>query len=328
MTASPYRKADRAVDKTTDTALHLPPSLREGGTIGVMAPSSRTDYQAVDRAIAFLEENDYRVRVHPQVWSEDGQSAGTPAEKADALHDLLRDPDIDAVFFARGGNRAGHMLPHLDFRLIRRAPKIMMGYSDATILLNTIHRKTGLVTFHGPVLQRFAKPLPPDQVRQCFDMLAGKKTAIDMSACRVLRPGSARGPLLGGNLSLVCSMAGTKWQPRWDGAVLFLEDCADELSRYDRMFLQLRHAGILERIGGLVLGAFTDTRDTGALPFGFTLEDIVMEATEGLGIPVVSGAPFGHGADLVTLPVGGVAGLTARNGKTGVRLTLAGKMTV
>lgn len=310
-----------------DRIIRRPPPLREGDIIGVMAPSSRTDHESIDRAIAFLEEYGYRVRVHPQTWSAHGQSAGTAEEKAEALHELVRDGDIAAVFFARGGNRAGYMLPHLDYRLIARAPKIMMGYSDATILLNAIHRKTGLVTFHGPLLQRFARPLPAGQVAQCLDLLAGKKTPLDMDGCRVWRAGKARGPLLGGNLSLVASMAGTPWQPRWDGAILFVEDCADELSRYDRMFMQLRHAGILDRIGGLVLGGFTDTRDTGTLPFGLTLEEIVMDATAGLGIPVVAGAPFGHGPDLLTLPVGGTASLSASRGKTGVRLALAEKMT-
>lgn len=305
----------------------LPPSLRPGDTIGVMAPSSRPDHATIDRAIAELEDHGYRAYVHPQTWSEDGQSAGTAEDKAMALHDLLRDPAIDGIVFARGGNRAGFMLEHLDYRLIARHPKVMMGYSDVTVLLNAIYHKTGLVGFHGPLLQRFAKPLADAQLTQCFDLLRGKKPAIGLKGSRVLRPGKAHGTLLGGNLSVLCSMIGTKWQPRFDDSILFLEDIGDELSRYDRMFQQLRNAGILEKISGLLLGDFSDTKDTGILPFGFTLDEIALNALGGRNIPVVAGAPFGHGTDLYTIPVGAEARLTAAGGKTGAKLVLTGAAT-
>ena len=179
-----------------------------------------------------------------------------------------------------------------------------MGYSDITALLNAIHTETGLVTFHGPMAQT---KLPPSQMKQSLALLSGKTVDIPMGRAKTLRPGKAAGKLVGGNLSLVCSLMGTPWQPNFRGAILFLEDCDDELSRYDRMLRQLANAGAFTQAHAVVFGSFTGNKDSGSLPFGFSMEEIFKEVLAGTKIPAVMNAPFGHGKDLYTLPVGGRA---------------------
>jgi len=289
-----------------------PPLLQKGDTIGIMAPSSRVDRARLEQGVAMLEERGYNVYVHPQTWKKQGQSAGGVNDKVKALHDLFKNPKVKAIICARGGNRAGQMLPLLDYKLIKKNPKIIMGYSDVTALLNGIHKETGLITFHGPLVHHKAANTPPQkQQDQSFDLLSGEKMDIPMGRTKVLRAGKASGELVGGNLSLICSLMGTPWEPDFKGKILFLEDCDEELSRYDRMFQQLSNAGVFQQVKGVLLGAFTGATDTGFLPFGMTMEDIFREAVGGAKIPVVMNAPFGHGKNLYTLPVGGTANLKA-----------------
>lgn len=287
----------------------LPP-LRPGDLIGVMAPSSRVDKAKIDAGVAALEKRGYRVYVHPYTWKKHGQSAGTAREKAKALHDLFRRPAIKAIICAGGGNRAAAMLPLLDFDLIKKNPKILLGYSDITALINAIYKETGMTAFHGPTLRGIGGGSPGKiQIDQCLALLCGEETSIPMPRAKMLRPGRASGPLIGGNLSLIASLMGTPWEPDFSGKIVFIEDCEDELSRYDRMLRQLAQAGAFHKAAGAIFGTFTNNKDTGSLPFGFTLEEIIRDALHGTKIPAVMNAPFGHGKDLYTFPVGGTGHL-------------------
>jgi len=294
-----------------------PPALKKGDTIGIMAPSSRVDRDVVAKAVAKFEDLGFRVHVHPQTFARHGQSAGTGQQKAMALHDLYKDSRIKAIFTACGGNGAGTMLEHLDFKLIARNPKILIGYSDVSALLNAIYEKSGTTTFHGPMLRKLSGDLKPAQLKQCFNLLGGRNADVKLSGSRVIRAGKAEGPLVGGNLSLVCSLLGTPWQPDFRGKILFLEDCADEASRIDRMLLQLRNAGVFAQVKGVVLGGFTDITDNGHRPYRKTVTQMIRECTEGFDIPVIVNAPFGHGRDLYTLPLGIPARLNATARKPG-----------
>ncbi|HEU4839375.1 MAG TPA: LD-carboxypeptidase [Micavibrio sp.] len=281
----------------------LPPPLQPGDTIGVMAPSSYIDADALENGADFLRAKGYNILIHPQCGARLNQSAGTGEQKRDALHDLVRNPEVEAVFFAAGGNRALHILDLLDYKLIKKHPKIYMGFSDNTALLNVITAKTGIVTYHGPTVKRFPKN---PQADFNLSLLSGKENSIPMIGARVLREGSAKGILIGGNLSLFRYLVGSGEIPNPKGAILFLEDISEEYSHIDRDFCYLRRCGLLEKIGGLVLGQFSDMRDTGT-PFGFSFEDIIAEYTAGLDIPILTNAPFGHGEDLYALPIGAKA---------------------
>lgn len=290
-----------------------PPALKKGDTIGIMSTSSWVSQADLDKARAFLESKGYKVLLHPQSTNQLNQSAGTAQEKADAFHDLIQDPDIKAIFGARGGNRAMTMLDKLDFNLVAANPKIIMGYSDVTALLNSIHKETGLTTFHGPLFRE----LPgrdDDDIDQMLALLEGKTPAINFSESTIIKEGTAKGRLIGGNLSVLQALSGTPYQPDTDGTILFFEDTGDHLSRYDRMLAHMKLAGWFNKISGVIIGSFTDTEDDPDRPFGFTLEDIIREHLSDLDIPIVMNAPFGHGDKLCTLPIGGEAALKAENG--------------
>ncbi len=284
--------------------LSTPPLLRPGDTVGIMAPSSRIADVDTDAAQAFIEARGFKVFIHPQTRLRSGsqhttQYAGTVQEKVDALHDLARDPNIKAVFFATGGQRAITLLDKINYKLIAANPKIYHGFSDHTVLLNAITAKTGLVTYHGPTFKRM--PISTE-IDFNLRLLQGLEKSIPLGNARYLKPGKATGILVGGNLSAFRALA-ERDLPNMKGAILFLEEIREEYSSVDRHLWAMRLNGLLGKVGAIIFGQFTDMQDTGT-PFGMTMEDIVREHTEGLNIPIVIDAPFGHVPGLHTYPIG------------------------
>lgn len=296
---------------------HNMPTLNPGDTIGIMATSSRTDATRVNHCAKTLESMGYKVKIHSQTFATCSttrgtltSSAGSPAEKAAAFHDLWNDPDVKAIMSARGGNEAAEMLPLLDYARISATPKIIIGFSDVTALAVGINKQAGIVTFHGPLLHSF-DALDQGDLTQCFRMLSGHGRDIPLPGSRALRTGTSQGRLLGGNLSVLCSLLGTPYEPDFQDALLFLEDVGDEFSRMNRFFLQLKLAGAFNKISGLLIGGFSDMTDNGRVAFGRTIEDMVDQHTQETSFPIVMDAPFGHENRLITLPVGAPAQLKA-----------------
>lgn len=274
--------------------------LQKGHCIGVMAPSGYVEENDIKKSQALLENLGYPVFIHPQTFERHNQSAGTHNQKLDALHELWGRDDIHAIWAAGGGNRALHILDALDFDLIRKNPKPFIGFSDVTALLNGIYAHTGLPTFHGPVFRSLHKYRPLDKM---LDLLGNNEISYRFDQATLLRKGQATGPLIGGNLSLFQYLPETLPNDFYTGALLFLEDCNEELSRIDRMLLHLKRLGVLSKVSGLIIGEFTNLQDS-ARPFGFTLDDLIKEHTAELDIPILINAPFGHGENLVPLPIG------------------------
>lgn len=296
----------------------LPPALKSGDTIGIMATSSRADRTRVDDGVKALQAMGYKVKVHPQTYAAHinqagvlTSCAGTPAEKVAAFHELWHDREVQAIMVARGGNEAAEMLPLLDYKAIKDQPKILIGFSDVTALSNGIHRQTGIVTYHGLLLHSLGVVVPGD-LSQCFALLSGAEKQIDLTGARTLRSGTAEGKLLGGNLSVLCSLFGTPYEPDFQDSLLFVEDVGDELSRMNRFFMQMKLAGVFNKISGLIVGDFSDLTDQGRLTFGRTIEDMVIHHTEGTNFPILMDAPFGHDKRLLTFPVGGRAKLNTQ----------------
>lgn len=285
-----------------------PKPLPDNGRIAVIAPSSRGD--VLPENVAVLQDLGFEVVVHPQCEAAQHQSAGTPQVRAGAIMDVFLDAGVDAIFCARGGNRVMHALPHLDFDAIKAHPKPLIGFSDATALLNAIYAQTGLITYHGPSVSRLSKAQSFER-KQMVDALQGKADTLDFGAAHTLVGGTAKGRLIGGNLSVFSALVGTPYMPDCTGAILFFEDIGDQLSRYDRMLAQLRLAGILGQAAGIVFGQMIADGDSSVTPFGFSVEDILREHTQDLGVPVIMNAPFGHSGLLCTLPIGGMAELDA-----------------
>ena len=295
-----------------------PRPLKKGDTIGVMAPSSYVEKGKVEKAKSFLENKGFGVFIHPQTEARHNQSAGTNSQKIEAFHDLIKNPDIIAIFAAGGGNRALHILDMVDYNLVKANPKIIMGFSDVTALLNAVNAKTGLTTFHGPVVTWI--PELADMFDFNLGLLSGEIPEYPMEHSRILREGHAKGHLVGGNLSVFHLMPNTEFAPVTKGGILFLEDLREEINKIDRMLLQLRRTGVMAEIKGIICGNFRDLGDNGR-PYGFTLDDLLLEHTQGYDIPIVMDAPFGHCKQLYAMPIGGLAELSASNNK--VSLTLS-----
>lgn len=291
-----------------------PVFLHPGDVIGVCSPSSFVTPDDLADGISALESRGFRVEIHPQTYARWHQSAGTHTEKVVALHELFAAPHIKAIWAAGGGNRALHLLDRIDWDLIRAHPKPFIGFSDSTALLNAMAARAGLTTIHGPVLKRVRKGAELDHL---LKLLGGETVCLPMDEAEIFRPGIAQGPLFGGNLALIQCLVGTRDMPDGSGAILFLEDVGEEISRIDRGFAQLARAGIFRNIAGLVLGNFADMKDTGR-PFGLTLRDIVAEHLDGRDIPIILNAPFGHSGPLYALPIGGQGKIDTRTGATAV----------
>jgi len=278
----------------------LPPPLLPGDMIGVMAPSSFVDVGEIEAATAAIEAAGHKVFVHPQTYERLNQSAGNELQKALAFQGLWQRDDIKAIWCARGGNRAMHFVDAINFDKLKDKPKALIGFSDVTVLLNAVYAHTGMVSYHGPVFKQMADH---KDAQGALDMLAGKVSTIDLSRGESLSDGVADGHLIGGNLSLFQYLPETLPDEFWKDGILFLEDCGDEYSRLDRMVLHLRRLGVLAQVKGLIFGEFSDLQDSGT-PYGFSWRDIVEEHVRDLDIPILFNAPFGHGKNLPTFPVG------------------------
>ena len=275
-------------------------SLQKGDTIGVFAPSSYVEKEDIETAKAVVESLGYKVFVHSQTFERYGQLAGTTSQKIDALHDLYSQPDIKAIWVAGGGNRSLDMLDSIDLDMIIKNPKPIVGFSDATALLNHLAAYSKTSHIHGPVF----KNIKNDAFAQySLDVLSGKTVSYALDGSEVLKDGSAQGRIIGGNLSVMFALSPSLPASYFENSILLLEDCAEELNHIDRMFIALKHNKTLSQISGLILGEFTHIKDTGR-PFGFDLKNIVLEHCVDLDIPIMVNAPFGHGENMLPFPIG------------------------
>ena len=219
---------------------------------------------------------------------------------------MFANQDIDAIICARGGYGANRVLPLLDYDLIQANPKIFMGFSDITAFLISITQKTGLVTFHGPMLTNFKKGM----VNYNFDLM--EKTLFGYESVtlhppselesRILKPGKAEGPLWGGNMCLLINRLGTEDQLDTEGAILFIEDINEYLYAFDRMMVHMKKAGMFDNIKGLIIGELLEMKND-AEPFGKSTDEIVLDVCGDLDIPIISNFPCGHGTFQATLPI-------------------------
>lgn len=309
-------------------SIPLPQALRPGDTVGLITPSTYvTDPDRIALADRTIRYFGWNPKFGANVRKQEGYVGGSVAERIADLHQMFRDPEVKAIFCVRGGFGSAHLLAGIDYSLIAKNPKIFVGYSDITALHLAIHRKTGLVTFHGPVvLSGFSnytrdhfrramtdpKPLgtlsnPPDS-----DPLRPRHTI------RTIRPGRARGPLIGGNLTLISTTLGTPYEIDTRGKILFLEDVDEQPYSVDRMLTHLKLAGKLDAAAGIALGECSGCRPREFRPSfdsTFSLGEVFDRIFGGLSIPVFSGLTIGHTEDQLTLPLGVMATLDADKGQ-------------
>ncbi len=270
--------------------------------IAIIAPSSTISEELFHKGVNILKNNRLDVFIHPQCQLKNHASAGTSGQKSTAFQEVITDPSIDIVMAGRGGNRAAHILDELDYNIILQNKKLYIGFSDSTAISCALYKKAGLPSLWGPVVQSLPL-LNQDSLDFFFSLIHGKKRPYPTGQSEIFYKGKGSGPLLGGSLSIICAQIGTDYMPNFNGAILFLEDVGEELSRIDRMLLQLKRALPFEKLSGILFGQFTKNKDTGT-PFGFTLKEIIKEHTDGLNIPIITNAPFGHTETFYALPFG------------------------
>jgi muramoyltetrapeptide carboxypeptidase len=293
-------------------------ALKPGDLIGVAAPAGPVDEERLIRGVAELERLGFAVRVPDGVLQRKGFTAGTVANRLEQLHGLFSDPAVSAVACARGGAGVVQLLPHLDRDLLREKPKPLLGYSDVTLLHLEMER-LGLASLHGPMVAReLAEGDTAYDRKSLWHALTGEGTPYESGPDDLvpLAEGTAEGVLRGGCLSLLASAAGTPWAmlPQDAPTILFVEDVDEKPYRIDRMLRQLRASGALQGVTGIVFGDMK-----GCAP-GFhedyRLEEVVLEALEGLEVPIALGLSSGHTAHPnVTLPLGVRARLECVNGE-------------
>ncbi|MFG6442421.1 S66 peptidase family protein [Roseateles sp. LKC17W] len=302
-----------------------PPRLRAGDTLGLVSPANATfEREPLRIAIESLQALGFQVKQGAHVSARRGPFAGTDAQRAADVNAMFADDSVAGILALTGGSGCNRIVDRLDYDLIRRRPKFFGGFSDLTSLVNAIHTRTGLVTFHSPVassewndfsVQSFravamnaeATVLRNPVVRPADDLVAREERIS------TVRAGRAQGRLVGGNLTVLASLAGTPYFPDCRGALLFLEDINEYIYRIDRCLSTLRLNGALSQLAGVVLGRFTKC-EPGDGYGSLTLDEVFDDYFLPLNVPVFRGAAIGHIRRKLTVPVGALAEMDAEAG--------------
>ncbi|HVX38306.1 MAG TPA: LD-carboxypeptidase [Gemmatimonadaceae bacterium] len=290
--------------------MRLPPPLSPGARVALVAPSGPLrDEQDLAHALEATRRMDWEPVVGEHVRERAGYLAGSDAHRLADLDRFARDASVDGIWCIRGGYGATRLLDAIDYDAWRRHPKTLIGYSDITALHAAIGRLAGLVTFHGPTARGATHESSVRSLREAV----GERTpayACTARTATTLRAGRARGRLVGGNLAVLTALVGTPYAPDFDGAILMLEDVNESVYRIDRMLTQLRLAGALDRLAGLVFGAFTEIPDD-ASNEDRPLDDLLAEFADRTGVPCLANFPMGHIDAQWTIPLGAAAELDA-----------------
>lgn len=298
-------------------ASFYPPGLQKGDTIVLLAPASPPldDSNTIETVAQKLRREGYRVELDPTLEQRGGYLAGSDSYRAEAIMSAWRDPKVKAIWCYRGGYGSGRLLDKLDYNLIRQNPKILIGMSDNTALLNGITAKTGLTTYLGPnagqLYSEDNRALNYSR-KQAWALLTRQSSSTHSAhiypsapqgdSPRTLRSGVAQGPLIGGNLSVFVSLVGTPYMPDVKGKILVLEEVNEEPYRIDRMLQQLNHAGVFDDLRGLILASWVGCKGKShrVRP---TLEEVFQHYFQNVPYPVLLGFPCGHQEAQATLPL-------------------------
>ena len=292
-----------------------PSRLKRHDVIGIVAPASApSTCEKIDKGIRYLEKLGYRVKLGKSAKKVHGYFAGKDANRAHDLNAMFADKQVKAIFAVRGGYGTPRLLEHIDYTLVKRNPKILVGYSDLTALQLAIFAKTRLVTFSGPMLavEMFEKMDPFTEEffwRIVTSTLPiGKVSNPDGQPLKVLpalpKSYEAVGRLIGGNLSMIISLMGTPFQPNFSRSILLFEDVGEEPYRIDRMLTQLKLAGVLRKVKAIVIGSLIDCVPSDKTKPSLSTDEVLQELTEDLKIPVLSHLAYGHMPRKLTMPIG------------------------
>lgn len=309
---------------STDKVIR-PRKLKAGDTIGLICPAGAPFLkESLKITQESIEALGFKVKRGEYLLTRNGYFTATDKERAADLHRMFSDSEVQGILAVQGGWGCARLLKLLDYELILKNPKVLIGYSDITALLNSIFAKTGLVTFHGPVgvsgWNKFStenlRKIVIDGEKILYQNPKEKGDNLTQVNDRIItiHEGKAKGKLLGGNLTILSTLMGTPYLPDWKGNILFVEDINEDIYKVDRMLTHLGLAGVLGQISGFVFGKCTDCNPTDGLYGSATFEDLMEQHIKPLGIPAFYGSMIGHISNKFTIPVGIEAEIDAKTG--------------
>lgn len=286
----------------------FPPPLLPGDRISIVAPASPFDRNKFNNGLSVIEELGFLPVFNDDLFQSDGYLAGSDNHRAGMFNAAFMDQETAGVWCVRGGYGSLRLLPLIDYAMIRSHPKVLIGCSDITAILNALHSNCGLNTFHGPMIASLGQTsaFTLNALKEMFKWHDGYAVAPENPV--LMRSGNAAGPVAGGNLTTLCHLLGTPWQPRFPGRLLFLEDRGEAPYRIDRMLCQMKIAGCFRGLAGLMLGSFEKCG-----PYDEIL-GIVADVFFDMDIPVLAGFSVGHAEPNIILPIGVEAYLDANAG--------------
>ena len=298
----------------------VPPFLQPGDWVRVAAPSSVLDRRRLAAGAAWLRGRGFRLRLPENAGSRHGYFAGKDGQRARGLNAAIHDREARGILFARGGYGMTRILPSLDLAALRRRPRLLMGFSDITALFVALQRSGPYLCLYGPVVSELADPGVVDAPNMDA-ALRGEPGAFTIPFHRgdVMKPGRGAGQVIGGCLSILVSLLGTPWDCSYDGCILFWEDIGEEPYRIDRMLTQLRNAGKLDRLAGMLIGSLTGCDAPAGKP-SLSVRQAVAEVTAAGRYPVIWNIKAGHLRERIVLPLGAAAQLDTKRGDAVVRL--------
>ena len=285
--------------------MRFPRCLRPGDAIAIVAPASPFEPSAFYNGVELIERMGFRVRFSQKIFNRSGFLAGTDADRAAPLNDAFNDDTVQAILCARGGYGSMRILPYLDYDAISCNPKLLMGFSDITPLLCALYRCSGLIGCHGPVLTTL-KQMGSKTVDSVFNLLTkADPLSLFLENGIILRPGKASGPLICGNLTTLCHLVGTAYQPLMHGHILLIEDHGEKPYRIDRMLTQMKLAGVFNGLQGVGVGSFDQCGEMNEI------FDIIIRTFSAMEIPILAGFEIGHGSENMAVPFGSFSILDA-----------------
>lgn len=300
--------------------LIIPPHLQPGSLVGITCPAGYVSEARVAGAVQQLEQWGYRVWVGKTVGSGQHYFSGTDEERRADLQAMLNHPEVALILMGRGGYGMSRIIDALDFTAFVQKPKWICGFSDITVLLSHVQQQTGVACIHGPMCGAFtAENADAPHLTMLRNILCGADVRYPIPATPWNRNGHSKALVTGGNLAMLSHLVGSPSDVDMDGKLLFVEDIAEHLYKIDRMLYQLRRAGKLNKLAGLIVGQFSDVEDT-ERPFGQTLEAIISHHVVGYDFPVCFGFPAGHEAVNNPIVMGAIHTLEVTD--TGATLTL------
>ncbi|HEX7691778.1 MAG TPA: LD-carboxypeptidase [Sediminibacterium sp.] len=284
----------------------IPPYLQKGDTIGIVCPSGYMPEEKAATCIQVLQQWGYQVKTGSTLGHQFHYSSGTDEERLADLQQMLDDRQVKAVLCARGGYGMSRIIDRIDFRKFRRHPKWLIGFSDITLLHAHVYEKFGIASLHAPMAAAFndgeyANPF----VQSLRKALRGNKARYSCTGNTLNRKGKAEGALVGGNLSLIAHAIGSSSSLKTKKKILFLEDVGEYIYNADRMMIQLKRSGMLDHLAGLIIGGFTEMKDT-TIPFGADVYNVIAAHTREYDYPVCFGFPVSHEKENYALKVGAI----------------------